>query len=950
MTVSKNPIRSRIGFLVLCFILVTGVTYAVWNGVRQRAEANFRIMADDNLQALVVRMDRYRFSLDGLEAMFAAQDRVTRLMVVDYVEALGIESNLPGINGLGWIEPVARADVPAFLEEARRDGAVLDIHPETGADELFVIEFIEPYLGNEAAVGLDIAFETGRRTAARSARDTGTPQLTPRILLVQDETKQPGFLLLVPHYAKGALVGTEAERRAAFRGWVYAPFVGARTLQALTTSQDRLFDISVYDGEATDPGMLIYSSARDGRDAAARFRRSAQVPIYGRTWTVEWTSLPAFEAAQRSMLPWVTFAAALLISALFWRLLQVRISWERSVSRQVREQTALLTSRHSENLSIIENAIVGIVILDGEGRVLSSNHAARDLLAMRGGRIEGTFETILPELGQVRETGRITLLDPRGGARQVLDVHRNDWQTADGAARSTVLLRDVTDEEHANQQIAATEQRFDQALRGSEIGVFDVDLLSGKSVVTDTWLTLMGVDLPPPPDFDAQEYFMRYLHPDDKPMLLANDRACITGAAERSVSEFRLTLPGRGQRWMRSDAVVTSRDADGMALRLIGTQTDVTEIRRAQNALKSSEDRFRLSFQNAPVGKALVDADFNLVRVNAALCQFLGYPKSMLEDGCRLDRIFSEEDWAEFQSSLETARRSREITYRGEFELLNAGGEKVWGLVNANRAVDPQSGETIYIIQILDIGDAKRMEQMKTEFVATVSHELRTPLTSIKGAIGILRSSKTELEPDIRARLLDIAGANADRLTFLVNDILDLEKVRSGNMPFHIEPVDPASLLSDARDQIMPVAAAKQLRMKVGTVCRDRAIEVDPARCLQVMANLLSNACKFAPEEGVVQVSTEQVGAFLRIAVRDNGPGVPKSFEPRLFQPFSQADGSDTREKSGTGLGLSIVRELVERMGGEVGYRRTEDELTEFWFTCPLSDVRPAEPGQRLAG
>ena len=151
------------------------------------------------------------------------------------------------------------------------------------------------------------------------------------------------------------------------------------------------------------------------------------------------------------------------------------------------------------------------------------------------------------------------------------------------------------------------------------------------------------------------------------------------------------------------------------------------------------------------------------------------------------------------------------------------------------------------------------------------------------------------------------------------------------------------TLLRDAREQILPIAKTAGIEVAIQPDATDPTLPMDRSRMLQIMANLLSNACKFAPTGSTVYVGAETIGQDVRIFVRDAGPGVPKGFIPSLFKPFSQADNSDTREKSGTGLGLCIAREIIERMSGHIGYRKTDDNMAEFWVSLTAPEAYPAE-------
>jgi len=236
---------------------------------------------------------------------------------------------------------------------------------------------------------------------------------------------------------------------------------------------------------------------------------------------------------------------------------------------------------------------------------------------------------------------------------------------------------------------------------------------------------------------------------------------------------------------------------------------------------------------------------------------------------------------------------------------------------------------------VRDISSLKEVERLKTEFVSTVSHELRTPLTSIRGALGLVIGRFADSLPEVVRELLETANRNGERLTLLIDDILDLEKLKAGQLDFDFKQVDLADLARKA------VAADEAYGQKHGVGLRllevpDVAIVwADPHRLLQVLANLLSNAVKYSPGGGVVEVGVRRLDGRFRVTVRDYGRGIPQAFRSRIFQRFSQADSSDTREKGGTGLGLAITMAIIHEHGGSIDFSSEEGAGTEFFFELP---------------
>lgn len=247
----------------------------------------------------------------------------------------------------------------------------------------------------------------------------------------------------------------------------------------------------------------------------------------------------------------------------------------------------------------------------------------------------------------------------------------------------------------------------------------------------------------------------------------------------------------------------------------------------------------------------------------------------------------------------------------------------------------------LYVAAIRDISERKRLERLKSEFVSTVSHELRTPLTSIAGSLGLLVGGAGGPLPAQASRLIDIARRNSERLVRLVNDILDIEKIESGEMRFNIAPTPLLPLIEAAIDANRGFAAEYDVNLILVPNADDIVVMADSDRLTQVITNLLSNAIKFSAKNSSVEVAIGRQGELVRLSVKDSGPGIPTEFRPRVFSKFSQADTSDTRKKGGTGLGLSIVKDIVDRLGGTVSFESAEGKGATFFVDLPYVKHAP---------
>ena len=231
--------------------------------------------------------------------------------------------------------------------------------------------------------------------------------------------------------------------------------------------------------------------------------------------------------------------------------------------------------------------------------------------------------------------------------------------------------------------------------------------------------------------------------------------------------------------------------------------------------------------------------------------------------------------------------------------------------------------------------EAEQASRLKDEFLATVSHELRTPLNAVMGWARMLRSGR--LDAESRDHALEVIERNAWAQKQIIEDILDVSRVITGKLQLSLSPVDLTAVVDAALDAVRPALEAKEIRIKKEIDPRIRVVAGDGDRLQQVVWNLLSNAAKFTPAGGQIEVDLLQTNSSIQICVSDTGPGIDRAFLPYVFERFRQADGSTTRTHGGLGLGLAIVRHLVELHGGSItAENRTEGQGAILTVSLPL--------------
>lgn len=944
------------GFLVLS--LAIGLSLYAWKLTNEEAYerngASFAELAAENERALIYRIQSYARGLDGVAGLIGASDKVTLADWQSYVETLELAQKLPGMNGIGFIEQVPERGLDAIIAHYREMGLTdLNPHPVTPTKDNFMITFIEPAADNPGASGLNIAFEEHRRLAAVQARDSGQPTITKRIYLTQDLTHSAAFLLLRPLYERGEPIRTVSERREAFLGWIYAPFVGFKFLQHLSASQNNLLALQVFDGDRADPGELIY----DGKwavpsQADPHYNITKTIAVFGQTWTLNWSSTPAFEASVKTNEPTLVFAAGILLSSMLAAYLLGHARREEFARRIVDDKTREVAEREVENRSLVDTAMVGIVLLDETGRILSANRAAQKMFCAAAYDGEDSAVSFLEALGFDDDSpshvldliSRGDTGDPHTSTVSIrckdegqleVELQMNRWRTEAGAYRYTVIARDVSVQNRMRLALEQAEERWSLALAGAHIGVFDTDLVARKSIVSAVWRQMIGFS--PDDNIDPLAEWEKRLHPEDRERVHAARTACLSGEEEHAKVEYRILHCSGSWIWLRSDAMVIERDETGKALRYVGTETDITDLRLAEAAHQASEERFRSAIDHAPIGMALLDLDGHWIKVNDAICKFFGYGKDDLLQTTLRD-LTHPDDREYDQARIRRLMAGTIETYQLENRYTHRSGSTIWGLLSVSLTRDESGRPSYFISQILDITHRREVDQLQAEFISTVNHELRTPLTAIQGALGLLKANFNERASDKEKTLLSYSYESAQRLARLVNDILDVEKMAQGKLDYRIERTDIVELVGQITDSQAPLAEKWGVRIDTELPRAVIPVDIDVDRFHQALINIISNAAKFSNGSDRIVVCVSRLADDrVRISVQDFGPGIPASFRPKIFGKFAQADSSSTRKAQGSGLGLSITKSVIEAFGGTVDFDSIEGGGSTFYFLLPVA-------------
>ncbi len=513
------------------------------------------------------------------------------------------------------------------------------------------------------------------------------------------------------------------------------------------------------------------------------------------------------------------------------------------------------------------------------------------------------------------------------------------------------IKRDITERKRQERELRESEEKYRLLVHAIPDLVWTVDSQANPRFLTANVEKLLG--------FSQQEMYQggwfKCVHPEDLPGL---NETFLEFQSQGGTFRHECRLQRSDGEWIWVQ-VRAMKMAGGSGL-TVGLTTDITERKRAEEAQRASELRYRRLFENNMAGVFRSGWDGRIVDCNDSLARNFGFDsrRELLESGVTAtDLYFSP---AERDRFLQQLTQHRALTnYEGKFR--DRGGKPRWFLLNAIIADDETAGGPLVEGTIIDITERKMAEQRgaeakeaaeaasraKSDFLANMSHEIRTPLNGVIGMIDLaLDTTLTEEQREY----LDISRSSAESLLSVINDILDFSKIEARKLDLERIPFNLREMVAAAMKPLSLRASGKNLEL-IFEVGREvpHMVTGDPGRLRQVLLNLAGNALKFT-EQGEIALHVELLSqspesVTLRFTVRDTGVGIPLDRQGAIFDAFSQADTSVTRRFGGTGLGLTISKQLISMMNGTIGVKSEPSKGSTFHFTARFG-VAGAAPEQ----
>ncbi|GBC79582.1 Autoinducer 2 sensor kinase/phosphatase LuxQ [bacterium HR09] len=967
--IGRSPLRRSLPYfaLVTTLALSLALGWLLRNTALEQAEKRFEYLAATRARAIVERIERYKMVLQGGVGVFMASGHVSRDEWHRYAAYRQVPKLFPGVLGLGFAPVLSSQDLPAHVASVTREGFdSYQVWPAGEREEYAPVVYFYPLdARHRRMVGYDLLSDPGGRAALLRARDTGEVVLSGKTGLEIDTAQDLGALRLIvaPVYRNAP---SPPGQTPTIEGYIFAPLDLPVLLNALFAEDSPRVQFRMYEGTEANPDSLLYASDH-GNSRRPLFSSQETVNLLGEQSLLVFETTPLFESGVDLFSHKVVLGGGVIISLLLFLLIKAQTATTAKAVSLATEMTAALKESEARYQVLSDNLPVGVALIGPQLEVLAVNRTLRSWLPPAPANQEATPPELLRLLGLDRARDACPAAQAFGDGQQhslqipvttslgerVLRLTAVPVSDDDGkVAYVHQTVEDLTVQLANERERTRAMELLTEVGRMARIGGWELDLEKQSLWWTEETYRIHELEPGTPVDLATG---IQFYAPEWRPTIIEIARRAIEEGEPFDLEVELITAKGK-RIWVRSQGLAERRG--GRVVRLYGTLQDITDRKRVEIELRTSEERFRTAMHYSPVGMALVSCQGSFLEVNGALCQLLGYTQEELLQ-TTIQAVTHPEDLA---AELENMRKTMDgelSSYRMRKRYLHKDGHSVEALLSASLVRKADGSPLHFVNQVLDVSAESRAEeeriarlaaekasQQKSIFLSQMSHEIRTPMNSILGFAQILEHDPS-LSPAQRQQVHTITRSG-QHLLRLINDILELSRIEAGHVLLKPTVFHLGDLLEEVHAVFRSRAEAKGLRLLFE---QDEGLPswllADDAKIRQVLVNLLDNAVKFTTEGGVslrvhcepAPVPSADGAQLLQLVfeVEDSGPGIASEDLQRIFEPFDQSEAGI--RVGGTGLGLAICRKLVEIMGGTLTVESTVGKGSCFRFTAPVEVV-----------
>lgn len=623
----------------------------------------------------------------------------------------------------------------------------------------------------------------------------------------------------------------------------------------------------------------------------------------------------------------------------------------RDISQRMHDEQALRESE--DRLALFAATTFEGIVISERGRILDCNEQFARMLGYTTEELAGLLivDFVDPadreRVAENLQLGRDSIVEHamlyKDGGRIIVEAHGKTTPAGDPGGRRCTVVRDITERKQTELALREQTERYELVLAGAQSAIWDWDVIGRRVHYSAQWKAMRG--FADDEVGDHQEIWSGSIFAGDAPRVLASIQAHVDGKTAVFAEEYRIHCKDGSLKWIAGRGIA-QRDASGQVIRMAGSDSDITERKRIEQALRESQADLNRAQSVGQIGSWRLNIHRNQLLWSDESYRIYGTPVGLplsyeifLSAVHPDDREYVDRMW---MAALQGA------PYDIEHRIV-VGGKVKWVREKAELDVDEQGQVLGGFGTTQDVTSLKQAEQAlmeadqrKDAFLAMLAHELRNPLTPIRNAAHVLGHLETQ-EPRVRWAQ-QIIERQVDYLTHLVDDLLDVSRIVRDKVALKIARVELATVVDQALVMARPLIDAMEHRVEISLPPHPVLLEGDSVRLAQVLLNLLDNAAKYTPKGGRIDIEAGVIGPVIEIKLRDNGVGIPPELLPQIFDLFQQGERTLDRSQGGLGIGLTLAKRLVEMHGGLLeAYSAGAGHGTEFTIWLP------AQPGASAA-